>query len=675
MASRYQRLPAAHSPELTDISDPEDEPTQREVNNRRLAQAINYLADEGGDDSPATYMHRVDRLDVTLLQRPPQQGRDFDTKLFRRLRVMVHEVQREFEETVQENSTIQENEKDLPEYYTPSAEQLLHRTDDVLEPEVRKRGGSLSHKREANENVPREREFKYGGPSNEIENWHKDFPTPLPFPETLQMAHWESLKIDFDLSEPAKQLKADSKMVETNVPFNHPAIKQYNTMQRYESGSLFKLPMASQKDQKEIMRIGSVRIVCDVTRFNKGVGLKDLSKDYAPCIFLDPLLPNIINKKSSLREIPIPTTTQIRSAVNKTPTKLRTEGLGGGNAAPGSSKIVQGTSAAKPRAQCLGGTATGGSWNILTPATRRDPSLGNAEAGPSTRKQNPQDGFEVQSDDSHDPSSVGADVGEDRDQGYSDEESFDEDLFAEAMDEERPKDPVPLQPHAGRPAAPNKPSPVAREIARLRAEAVGTSPRRQSGVTTMPPTPANSFKPPAPIPQVQVQIKKRRLAVLPQSAAAEPEPIPSSSKKASGTKRKSSFGMHNCTPDNKRKKSLGSEDYTPSSLKRAARNTPKEVRFSDDDVSDNIDVQVPKVRRNVTVKRPAQPAHRNVAAKTATAAKSVSKATAVGHQAKKGQYEESVSPEMYDKFMAEKRKEGAGEKVVKGTTRSGRTFK
>ena len=244
MTFKNQDRGAADSPELIDIADLEEitstskeEPTQREANDRRLAQAINYLVKEGGSDSPA---------------------------------------------------------EELREYYTPSAAEALYRKGDSLDKPHSKPHMSVPATKgpaaERGEDVPSERVFKYGGPDNEVESWYKDNPASLPFPETFQLAHWESLKINYDISESGRQMKAEGQIVETNVSFDHPALQQYKTLPPYESGSRFKLPNPSAIVEEEVNRLGTQesleKVVQDLNRSSDEVNAEGKYR-YTPRIFLE----------------------------------------------------------------------------------------------------------------------------------------------------------------------------------------------------------------------------------------------------------------------------------------------------------------------------------------------------------------------------------------------------
>jgi hypothetical protein len=306
MASRYNRPAANHVPDLIEHSDSEElesvsegESTQQELNDRRLAQAANYLQQEGGHDSPATFINRVDRIDAALLQLLPQQGRDYDQQLYREVHDMVRNIQLEYENATESDSTLLESEEDLPQYYAPTAaeEEALYREEEEPTPSSKSvprpahpKSTALASRRSGSEDdveVERERVFKYGGPHNDVENWHRDFPATLPFPETHLMAHWESLRIDYDLARSNQDT-----VMETDVPFDHAYLKPYFELPQYESGSRFKLPQVDQNLQRYVSDYGTTaQLEKDALSFNDGHELKrfteERAKDYAPRIFLD----------------------------------------------------------------------------------------------------------------------------------------------------------------------------------------------------------------------------------------------------------------------------------------------------------------------------------------------------------------------------------------------------
>jgi hypothetical protein len=292
MASKYNRTATEFSPQLIELSESdetysmsEEEPTQRDFNNRRLTQALNYLNEEGGVDSPDIFIDRVNRIDDALLQQLPQQGFAFDDKLFRRVRAMVLDVQRDFENAAQEATSQWEGDEDLPEYSTPiiSEEALYRGGDSSPSPSPAptrpaRASKALAPSRPGPDNVERERKFKYGGPHNEVENWHRDYPAILPFPETHLMAHWESLKINFDLSR-----SKENTNVETDVPFDHEQLKPYFNLAQYESGSRYRHPAVSKEVQQMVSRYGTaIRLEGAVETFNKGGATESDVEKYCP---------------------------------------------------------------------------------------------------------------------------------------------------------------------------------------------------------------------------------------------------------------------------------------------------------------------------------------------------------------------------------------------------------
>jgi hypothetical protein len=302
MAFRYNPLVAGSIDNMIEISDSEEastdilsinnrEPADKEANNRKLTQATNYLQQEGGDDSPSTFIDRVNRINETLLNQLPQQGQTFDQKLYRRVRVMIMDVKRDYRDAAEEEPTFLESD-DAPSQYgiSAAANGALYRdgssspspTPTPATARTQHSKALASRRPEFDNNVQRERRFKYGGPGNEPENWHRDFPAILPFPETHMMAHWESLKIDHDLA----RAKGD-KNAKTDVPLEHGELQPYLNLAQYESGSRFTLPAVSTETQESINKYGGVHILKDhVNKWNKS-HMSNKNNKYAPRVFLE----------------------------------------------------------------------------------------------------------------------------------------------------------------------------------------------------------------------------------------------------------------------------------------------------------------------------------------------------------------------------------------------------
>jgi hypothetical protein len=250
---------------------------QRDFNNDLLSQAISYLAAEGDDDSPAMYIDRVSYIDARIVQQLPVQGSSYDMKLYRRVRSMVRAVQREYEDAVDTSPDLLGDDDDVPELQLSSPVEALFKTDVEEVPLKTPRSVKVQTKRQ----------FRYGGPDNEVEIWHKDSPSSLPFPETIRMQDWESMKIDFDLA-----CSADpniTKPVLKNIPFEHQNLERHDSLGHYESGSRFKLPEIDAADLEMVNQIGSVdKLRRTVSFFNHGTAGE--TTDYVPRVYLEKLM-------------------------------------------------------------------------------------------------------------------------------------------------------------------------------------------------------------------------------------------------------------------------------------------------------------------------------------------------------------------------------------------------
>lgn len=297
----YRRGPQAaeRSSSVIEISDAkeiysvsDDDTSQKDANDRRLAHAINYLQHEGGNDSYFTYMDRVDRIDETLLNQLPNQGPTFSRELYQHLRALVIGVRCDFENAAEQESLDMESEDKFAHIDSPMAfeEEALYRGDSPSStptpaPSKRRTSNALTPRSPvSDEKVERVRSFKYGG-DREIENWYGDYPASLPFPETLMMAHWESMKIDFDINRPE-----DAATAETIVPLEVPQIQQYFELPLYESGSRFKLPTVSDEDKVAVNKLGTqMDLEKVVNKFFERDQTNGGKKDYVPRLFLENL--------------------------------------------------------------------------------------------------------------------------------------------------------------------------------------------------------------------------------------------------------------------------------------------------------------------------------------------------------------------------------------------------
>ena len=381
MASKYKRGPPSRRASepvyisgSDDYSIEEEDIVSEEQNNRRLRQAIGYLATGGGSDALDIYIDRVQKIDDLILQQYAEDEYLFDQKLYQQLKAMVREVQTDSSQTYGEDVDMLANNEDAEEL---EQEALLreHHDEDIgksdqeavarVHRQIRKdrakaeaiakvaedaktaarenqlaidRAGKAAvgqprkpvqtsapkttqpsaqetvaqaptprrHDRDVRhalqqtsvrpgrsaadkgKNVPREVVWRYGGPKNDPEQYHQNFPASLPFGETLYMQAWESMKIDFDLNASANR-KADDPPVTTDVSYDK--VKLPVGKNPFDSGSRFKLPEEDPKTSKWLKDDKGELLRKAVHNFNQGGNLKAAEgKDYAPRIWLPKII-------------------------------------------------------------------------------------------------------------------------------------------------------------------------------------------------------------------------------------------------------------------------------------------------------------------------------------------------------------------------------------------------
>ncbi|KAL5118396.1 hypothetical protein ACEQ8H_003746 [Pleosporales sp. CAS-2024a] len=295
-AEKYPDLiHGSDSDSLQSIGD--EESTRKQDNNRLLAQAVEYLEEEGGDDSLATYMERVDSIDEMLVHQLPRHGLVCDPQLYRRVGALVAGVRRDFDNAAEYDSlgTESDDGDDDDALYQADSQSPSPTPAPTARPPFVK------------QHVERERHFAYGA-DTEPEYWYRDYPASLPFPETFMMEHWESIKMDFDLNR-----SKDAATAETIVRLDTPQMKRYFNLPLYESGSRFTLPKVSDEEREAVSRIGTVLRVREVAnKFNEVDQTEGGINDYAPRLFLN---------KLEVREQWTPE--QLRKAINESPLRSR----------------------------------------------------------------------------------------------------------------------------------------------------------------------------------------------------------------------------------------------------------------------------------------------------------------------------------------------------------------
>lgn len=348
MAFRHDLRAATQTPELI-LSDSEefdysseDEKTEREQVDHLLKQAHHYVITEGGNDSPTTYMECIQRIDRFLLREITEYDYDCDRKLYRAVKQKVDHVQREFEDAIDADSSICDY-NEMPEY-TAAAEGTLYRMDSSpATPEAPSTRRMTKPTTEDN----LERTYLYGGPDNQPECWYNKAAASLPFPETIRMADWESLRIHWDLATTGNMERIEPATF-NGVSFRDPLLAHHDSLAQYESGSRFKLPAIQPSDMT------NVNSQCTPDKLHKAIEAFSQSDDtkkrdgeykYAPRIFLERL--NVgyqtspQGRKSRLRRPHYEKETkhtivieELRSVVNITPIRPRASSSGSSNIGP-----------------------------------------------------------------------------------------------------------------------------------------------------------------------------------------------------------------------------------------------------------------------------------------------------------------------------------------------------
>jgi hypothetical protein len=270
-------------------SESEDDSITQEEADSTLRNAIRYMITQGGTHSEDTYNSRVNDIDEYILRDHRNEAYPYGHRLYRELQSLVREAQSELSIADQSSSVSGDSAVSTEEPYSPNA--LYREYDDS---DYAPAGGPRPATPPPRPRGPRNAEilknqYLYGGPDNEAEEWHKDFPAALPFGETHYMQEWESMKIYYDLAESAKRLHDDNPIVDTNVPCGSVEAR-FGSPNQYDSGSRFKIPAKIPANWARVEKAAeasshSVRMA--VVKFNEGGDDQDqVQKDYAPRVFL-----------------------------------------------------------------------------------------------------------------------------------------------------------------------------------------------------------------------------------------------------------------------------------------------------------------------------------------------------------------------------------------------------
>ncbi|OAG10402.1 uncharacterized protein CC84DRAFT_483388 [Paraphaeosphaeria sporulosa] len=294
----------------------------RVFNDDRLQKAIQYLKTEGGGDAIDLYLTRVRTIDEHILRQLPAQGKSFNPRLYQRLRDLVREVQNDGQAINDEESSLEvvnessvevlykgtENDSDIHPY--PKIPGVTLPPQSTIKTKTTPGSGVPSENqaqvrfasdiRTSGDDDVREKQFLYGGPSNDPEVWYKRSAPLLHIGESPYMERWESWKAVRDLAK-----GRGKSLDELESP---PVFKRDNM---YDSGSKYKLPatVANEWSQNEKQRAKLQKLWRAAAEwFNIGRRLSPLKappegKDYAPRMTL-PLIGEI-NIKSFARSTPL----------------------------------------------------------------------------------------------------------------------------------------------------------------------------------------------------------------------------------------------------------------------------------------------------------------------------------------------------------------------------------
>jgi hypothetical protein len=153
-----------------------------------------------------------------------------------------------------------------------------------------------------NQNIPQEVVWRYGGPKNDPEKYHQNFPASLPVRETLYLHGLESLEISLDLNTSANR-KVNGHPIVTHVDckksqlpaVNNPFDSEYRFKFREEDSKIMNW---LEGDKGELLRKA-------IHNFNQGGNLKAAEgKDYAPRIWLPKIIIGIHKTLSRPRPYP-----------------------------------------------------------------------------------------------------------------------------------------------------------------------------------------------------------------------------------------------------------------------------------------------------------------------------------------------------------------------------------
>lgn len=248
---------------------------EREQTNYLLRQAHHYVITEGDNDTPATYIDCIQRIDRALLQEIVEQGYDCDPKLYRRVRQKVDHVQREFEDAVDADFSLYDY-GELSGCYSALTGESLSRMD--VSPATpgfpsARPGTRLNAKNEA------EGTYSYGGPTSQPAHWRKSCSSSLPSPEIVCMTDWKSLWTHYDPATGNQDDKDPATSI--GVGLKSHRITHQSRLAQYDSGSRFELSTVNRSDvvnNNKMSTVNKLHEAFDV--FNQGESFEKINGQY-----------------------------------------------------------------------------------------------------------------------------------------------------------------------------------------------------------------------------------------------------------------------------------------------------------------------------------------------------------------------------------------------------------
>jgi hypothetical protein len=283
------------------LSSDEEPPRPRDTNDSHLREAIEYLNSEGVPDTLEEYRDNIRQIEDHILRQYVEEGYSYNRKLYRTLQRLVRSQQRKFAQagTTMAQSSHNEGYRERRKSHDLSHDLGMH-AGSSRDPRRSAPAESLPRPEEVPASLPKaslpeddmKKQYRYGGPDNEAEEWHKNHPNDLSFGENQATQEWASLRIQLDLQQGAMRTPGQEDPIVRNQGSSSAVRYRAPEAHMYESGTKFTLPPRSEKFQAfiaehpELMEVDDLAPV--VNDFNRGGDEEEelVRKDYGPRAFL-----------------------------------------------------------------------------------------------------------------------------------------------------------------------------------------------------------------------------------------------------------------------------------------------------------------------------------------------------------------------------------------------------